>query len=452
MIEFKKQSFSEMFAIYFDKRMLKILLLGAISGFPWVLIGSSLSLWLKEDGLSRSTIGWAGLIFGVYAFNYLWAPLVDRIQIPFLTKKIGHRRGWIVLMQITILISLIFFLSFVGFVMIYSATIGEENTIFISHIYKIIFGLFLMIIVSTLDVDFWKRNAYLFYFLGLILLVWASFYGYLGKGARRWISINGFNLQPSEIMKIFLILALAKFFDEKKFQEPRDYFFLILPITLVLIPFFLILIQPDLGTAMLILFVSIVIFFISGITWKFFTLFGFISLIITPYLWGGLKDYQKQRILTLFNPENDPLGSGYHIIQSQIAIGSGGTFGKGWLKGTQSHLDFLPVKHTDFIFSMLGEEFGFIGTLSVIGLICVITYVAYNITGRFVHDIFCRAVGCGIITNFFFASFINMSMVIGILPIVGLPLPLVSYGGSSMITYFIGFGILLSLDRNLKSR
>ena len=350
------------------------------------------------------------------------------------------------------LISLIFFLSFVGLIMIYSATIGEENTIFISHIYKIIFGLFLMIIASTLDVDFWKRNAYLFYFLGLILLVWVSFYGYLGKGARRWISINGLNLQPSEIMKIFLILALAKFFDEKKFQEPRDYFFLILPITLVLIPFFLILIQPDLGTAMLILFVSIVIFFISGITWKFFTLFGFISLIITPYLWGGLKDYQKQRILTLFNPENDPLGSGYHIIQSQIAIGSGGTFGKGWLKGTQSHLDFLPEKHTDFIFSMLGEEFGFIGTLSVVGLICVITYVAYNITGRFVHDIFCRAVGYGIITNFFFASFINMSMVIGILPIVGLPLPLVSYGGSSMITYFIGFGILLSLDRNSKSR
>ncbi len=351
-----------------------------------------------------------------------------------------------------LLISLVIFLSFVGFVMIYSATIGDENKILISHIYKIIFGISLMIFVSLIDIDFWKRYAYFFYFIGLVLLIWASFYGYLGKGARRWINFYGLNLQPSEIMKIFLILSLAKFFEEKKIQESRDYFFLILPVLLVLVPFSLIIVQPDLGTAMLILFVSVVIFFVSGISWKFFASFGLISLVVTPYLWNGLKEYQKQRILTLFNPENDPLGSGYHIIQSQIAIGSGGTFGKGWLKGTQSHLDFLPEKHTDFIFSMLGEEFGFIGTLSVIGLICLITYIAYNITGSFIHDIFCRIVGYGIITNFFFASFINMSMVIGILPIVGLPLPLVSYGGSSMITYFLGFGIILSIDRNLKAR
>ena len=198
---------------------------------------------------------------------------------------------------------------------------------------------------------------------------------------------------------------------------------------------------------MLILLVSITVFFISGISLKFFGILGFLSLIITPYLWGGLKEYQKQRILTLFNPENDPLGSGYHIIQSQIAVGSGGFFGKGWTKGTQSHLDFLPEKHTDFIFSMLGEEFGFFGTLSVVGLICIITYMTYHITSKFIHDIFCRIVGYGIITNFFFAACINMSMVIGILPIVGLPLPLVSYGGSSMLTYFLGFGIILSLER-----
>ncbi len=345
-------------------------------------------------------------------------------------------------------VSLICFLSFIGLVMIYSATIGDESRIFLSHIYKIVFGLMLMFLISLLDIEFWKRNAYLFYFLGLILLIWVSFYGYLGKGARRWINVFGFNFQPSEIMKIFIIISLAKFFDEKKIQEPRDYLFLILPIILVLIPFSLILSQPDLGTAMLILFVSIIIFFISGINWKFFAFFGILGLMVAPYLWGALKEYQKQRILTLFNPENDPLGSGYHIIQSQIAVGSGGFFGKGWLKGTQSHLDFLPEKHTDFIFSMLGEEFGFFGTLSVIGLICLITYVAYNITGRFIHDNFNRTLGYGIISNFFFASLINMSMVIGILPIVGLPLPLVSYGGSSMITYFIGFGIILSLDRS----
>ena len=154
------------------------------------------------------------------------------------------------------------------------------------------------------------------------------------------------------------------------------------------------------------------------------------------------------RILTLFNPENDPLGSGYHIIQSQIAIGSGGGFGKGWLKGTQSHLDFLPEKHTDFIFSMLGEEFGFVGTLSVIGLILTITYLGYKISNSNFQNNFERISGLGIISNFFYAAFINMSMVIGILPVVGLPFPMVSYGGSSMISYFIGFGIILSIHRN----
>ena len=287
---------------------------------------------------------------------------------------------------------MISFLSFVGFVMIYSATYGSESKILISHVYKIILGFVIMIFFGLVEIEFWKKNAYLLYALGLILLIIVSFYGYLGKGARRWIDFYGLNVQPSEIMKIFLIVSLAKFFG----------------------------------------------------------ILGFLSLIITPYLWGGLKEYQKQRILTLFNPENDPLGSGYHIIQSQIAVGSGGIFGKGWAKGTQSHLDFLPEKHTDFIFSMLGEEFGFFGTLSVVGLICIITYMSYLITSKFIHDNFCRIVGYGIITNFFFAAFINMSMVIGILPIVGLPLPLVSYGGSSMITYFLGFGIILSLERTRK--
>jgi rod shape determining protein RodA len=345
---------------------------------------------------------------------------------------------------------LVFFLSFVGFVMIYSATISGENMILVSHVYKIAIGFTFMIFIALIDMDFWKRYAYVFYFLGLILLFWASFYGYLGKGARRWINLFGINFQPSETMKIILIISLAKFFDEKKIQENKDYFFLVLPILLVIVPFLLILSQPDLGTAMLILFVSLIIFFMSGISWKLFAIFGTLSLTIAPYLWNGLKDYQKQRILTLFNPENDPLGSGYHIIQSQIAIGSGGTFGKGWLKGSQSHLDFLPEKHTDFIFSMLGEEFGFFGTISVIGLICLITFMAFQIFRRYAHNNFNRVVGYGIISNFFFASLINMSMVIGILPVVGLPLPLVSYGGSSMLTYFIGFGIILSLDRNSK--
>jgi rod shape determining protein RodA len=349
-------------------------------------------------------------------------------------------------------IFLVFFLAFVGLVMIFSATYGMKQDILLSHATKIFIGLILMILVGVIDIDFWKKYAFILYFFGLILLFWASFYGFLGKGSRRWISFLGFNFQPSELMKILIIVSLSKFFDEKKIQDTKDYFFLILPITIVIIPFLLILKQPDLGTAMMVLFVSLIVFFLAGLSWKFFALMGALFLVVAPYLWGFLKDYQKTRILTLFNPENDPLGSGYHIIQSQIAIGSGGFFGKGWLKGTQSHLDFLPEKHTDFIFSMLGEEFGFLGTISVIGLIVLITYSSYQIFSAYIENDFDRILGYAIISNFFFAALINMSMVVGILPVVGLPFPLVSYGGSSMITYFLSFGIILSLHRNIHSQ
>ena len=342
------------------------------------------------------------------------------------------------------------FLSFVGVVMIYSATSAMENNIFTNHLTKVFLGLAVMTLVSLIEIDFWKKNAFYLYIFFLFLLIWASFYGHIGKGSRRWIEFLGFYIQPSEFMKIAIIMALAKFFDEKQIKDPRDYFFLVLPIFLILLPVGLILKQPDLGTAVIILLFCFFIFYIAGLSWKFFGLIISTMLMITPYIWSLLKNYQKQRILTLFNPENDPLGSGYHIIQSQIAIGSGGFFGKGWREGTQSHLDFLPEKHTDFIFSMLGEEFGFLGTFSVIGLIIIITLVTYHISNKFDRDNFKRILGIGIITNFFLAAMINISMVIGILPVVGLPLPLVSYGGSSMLTYFIGFGLILSMDRSSK--
>ncbi len=347
-------------------------------------------------------------------------------------------------------ISLVSFLTFIGMVMIFSATSATEVNIFYSHLSKIFLGITIMMIISVVDFEFWKKYSFYFYAFFLILLVWASFFGHIGKGSRRWIEIYGFFIQPSEFIKIFIILSLAKFFDEKKIKEKNDYFFLILPVLIVLLPVTLILKQPDLGTAAIIISVSFIIFFIAGLSWKLFVSIGFLLLMIAPYIWSLLQNYQKQRILTLFNPENDPLGSGYHIIQSQIAVGSGGTLGKGWMKGTQSHLDFLPEKHTDFIFSMLGEEFGFLGTISVIGLIVLITFMTYNITNIFGRDTFKRIVGYGIISNFFLASMVNMSMVIGILPIVGLPLPLVSYGGSSMLTYFVGFGLILSMDLNSK--
>ena len=350
-----------------------------------------------------------------------------------------------------LLVFLISFLSFVGLVMIYSATYGDDDRIFISHFSKICLGLSIMIAVSLIDLNFIKKHAYLFYLIGIILLIFATFYGIVGKGSRRWLNLGGLVFQPSELIKILVIITLAKFFDEKKIQSARDYIFLILPIFLILSPFFLILIQPDLGTAMVVLLLGLIIFFISGISWKFFGVLSLFFIGSAPYIWGSLKQYQQKRILTLFDPESDPLGSGYHIIQSQIAVGSGGIFGKGWTKGSQSHLDFLPEKHTDFIFSMLGEEFGFLGTISVIGLICLITYLTYSIASKSFSDNFNKMIGYGIISNYFFVSMINMSMVIGILPVVGLPLPLVSYGGSSMISYFIGFGIILSIDRSMRN-
>ena len=350
-----------------------------------------------------------------------------------------------------LLVFLISFLSFVGLVMIYSATYGDDDRVFISHFSKICLGLSIMIAVSLIDLNFIKKHAYLFYLIGIILLIFATFYGIVGKGSRRWLNLGGLVFQPSELIKILVIITLAKFFDEKKIQSARDYIFLILPIFLILSPFFLILIQPDLGTAMVVLLLGLIIFFISGISWKFFGILSLFFIGSAPYIWGSLKEYQQKRILTLFDPESDPLGSGYHIIQSQIAVGSGGIFGKGWTKGSQSHLDFLPEKHTDFIFSMLGEEFGFLGTISVIGLICLITYLTYSIASKSFSDNFNKMVGYGIISNYFFVSMINMSMVIGILPVVGLPLPLVSYGGSSMISYFIGFGIILSIDRSMRN-
>ena len=350
-----------------------------------------------------------------------------------------------------LLVFLISFLSFVGLVMIYSATYGDDDRVFISHFSKICLGLSIMIAVSLIDLNFIKKHAYLFYLIGIILLIFATFYGIVGKGSRRWLNLGGLVFQPSELIKILVIITLAKFFDEKKIQSARDYIFLILPIFLILSPFFLILIQPDLGTAMVVLLLGLIIFYISGISWKFFGVLSLFFIGSAPYIWGSLKEYQQKRILTLFDPESDPLGSGYHIIQSQIAVGSGGIFGKGWTKGSQSHLDFLPEKHTDFIFSMLGEEFGFLGTISVIGLICLITYLTYSIASKSFSDNFNKMIGYGIISNYFFVSMINMSMVIGILPVVGLPLPLVSYGGSSMISYFIGFGIILSIDRSMRN-
>ena len=348
------------------------------------------------------------------------------------------------------LVMSVLFLSLIGLIMIYSASNSEGMNATYSHVFKLIFGFTIMFMVALVNINTWQKYSFLFYIFGVVILIYATFYGFIGKGSRRWINILGVNIQPSEIMKIFLIIGLAKFFDERKIEGLKDYIFLLIPIVMIAIPFSIIINQPDLGTSVILLFLGAVVFFIVGINYKFFLFCGIIFLSSTPLVWNLLHEYQKQRLLTFFDPYKDPLGTGYHIIQSEIAIGSGGFFGKGWLKGTQSHLDFLPEKKTDFIFSMLGEEFGFLGTLSVIGLFVLICIIGYIMTSSIEKSFFSKVVGIAVITNFFISGAINMAMVMGLTPVVGIPLPLVSYGGSSMVTYFFGFGLLLSIELSHK--
>ena len=348
------------------------------------------------------------------------------------------------------LIFLVFFLSLVGLVMIFSATKEEGLTATTSQLMKLLLGFSIMFAVAITNINFWQKYSFLLYIIGISFLVYATFYGFIGKGSRRWINLLGINIQPSEIMKIFLILALAKFFDERKMENFKEYLFLLIPIFLIILPFSIIITQPDLGTSVVLLCLGIVVFFVAGINFRFFISCFLIFLILSPLLWNSLHQYQRQRLLTFFDPYKDPLGAGYHIIQSEIAIGSGGFLGKGWLKGTQSHLDFLPEKKTDFIFSMLGEEFGFLGTISVIGLFILIYITGYIISNSIEKNFFSKVVGISIITNFFLSGTINMAMVMGLTPVVGIPLPMVSYGGSSMITYFFGFGLLLSIELSHK--
>jgi rod shape determining protein RodA len=266
-------------------------------------------------------------------------------------------------------------------------------------------------------------------------------------GAQRWIDLGGINLQPSELMKVALVLALARYFHGGNIEEIGRPTFLLAPLLMVAAPTAFVLRQPDLGTAVMLVIGSGAIFFVAGVKiWKFLVLL-LVALISAPASWQFLREYQKQRVLTFLNPESDPLGSGYHIIQSKIALGSGGVFGKGFMQGSQSHLSFLPEKQTDFIFTMLAEEFGLIGGLVLLGLYMLILAFGFNIANN-CRNQFGRLVSMGVTTTFFLYVFINIAMVMGLIPVVGVPLPLVSYGGTAMMTLLLGFGVLLSVDIN----
>ena len=312
-----------------------------------------------------------------------------------------------------------------------------------SHFVKLVVFTMMMLIISFINIKFWFSIGYLAYLLTVGLLFWTYFFGIKASGSQRWIDLYFINLQPSELMKIFIILCLAKYFHRMKLENVNSIYAIFTSLVIIILPMGLVIIQPDLGTSVLISISGIAVLWFAGINHKYFiyTLIAF--LISLPFIISFLQPYQKLRVLTFINPDRDPLGAGYQIIQSKIAVGSGGIFGKGFLKGTQSYLEFLPEKHTDFIFTLFSEEFGFIGSAFLLLIYAVIIYriVAIGANSRsYFAKIFCYSFGAAI----FVYITINMSMVLGLLPIVGSPLPIMSYGGSSMLATMIGFGIVMS--------
>ena len=343
-------------------------------------------------------------------------------------------------MPMVVLVSLV---SMIGVVMLYSAAQGSLEPWAGRHFTRFLVGFICMITVATIDIRFWFRNAYIIYVFALAFLAMVEVMGFIGMGAQRWVNIAGVNFQPSEIMKIAVVLALARYFHSLHLNNIQKLSILVIPGILVIVPVVLILKQPNLGTAVVTAMVAVAIFFMSGINIRKFVIAGIAGGACLPVIWNYMHDYQKKRVLTFLDPEADPLGAGYNIIQSKIAIGSGGIFGKGFLQGSQSQLSFLPEKQTDFIFTMLTEEFGLIGGLGIIIIYASIIILGIRIAVQ-CDSHFGKLAAFGIVTAMFMHVFINMAMSMGMIPVVGVPLPLLSYGGSNLIATLIGIGFVLN--------
>ena len=332
----------------------------------------------------------------------------------------------------------------IGIAMLYSAANGSFQPWASRQLVRFGVGFISMIAVSLIDVRIWLRFAYVLYGLSLILLALVEFMGFVGMGAQRWLDLGYFNLQPSELMKIAMVLALARYFHSLTMEAVARPTRLVIPLMMVFAPAALVLRQPDLGTALMLIMAGGALFFVAGVRlWKFGLVFVS-GLIAAPVGWQLLHDYQKRRILTFLNPEVDPLGAGYHIIQSKIALGSGGLLGKGFMQGTQGHLNFLPEMQTDFIFTMLAEEFGLVGGLGLLALYTLLLMFGAIIAMR-ANSQFGRLVALGVTVTFFLYVFINIAMVMGLIPVVGVPLPLISYCCNSMMTLLVWFCLLIGI-------
>ena len=348
-----------------------------------------------------------------------------------------------------ILLICILLLGLISSLSMYSTDGGEFSFHSKSHISKFLIFFIMMIVMSFLNIKFWHYFAYLFYGVVLFFLFWASLYGIKASGSQRWINLYFINLQPSELMKIAIIACLAKYYHRIQFNKVNTFQVMFVAFVILILPIMLVITQPDLGTSILIALSGLVVIWLAGINVRYFV-YSFIGLLISmPFVIAFLQPYQKMRILTFLNPDKDPLGAGYQIIQSKIAVGSGGLSGKGFLKGTQSYLEFLPEKHTDFIFTLFAEEHGFLGSLGLLLIYIIIIYRVLRIgviSRSYFAKLFCFGYGSAI----FFYVTVNMSMVLGLLPIVGSPLPIMSYGGSSMLATMIGFAIVMSSKMNHK--
>ena len=345
------------------------------------------------------------------------------------------------------MIGILCLIGLIGILMLYSAGNGSFYPWANKQGLRFVFAFILMLLVAQSDIRRWLHYSYAIYCVAFLLLLVVEGVGLIGMGAQRWIDLYFFHLQPSEVMKIALVLALARFFHQTQKEDLSRFRTLLIPLMLIIAPVALVMKQPDLGTAIILFGLGVALFFIAGVSIYYFMGGGILLVALIPIMWHFLHQYQRNRVLNFLNPEHDPLNTGYQILQSKIALGSGGLFGKGYLKGSQSHLNFLPAKQTDFIFTMLCEEWGLFG-----GFFLIMCYDFLMIYGLRVassnRNRFGRLVATGMIMTLFLYVFINMAMVMGLVPVVGVPLPFITYGGTSLLTLMIGFGLIFAVDQN----
>lgn len=349
------------------------------------------------------------------------------------------------------LIILICIVATVGFTALYSAGGGNIDPWASRQMLRFAFSFIIMLVLALTDIKWWYKLSYPAFFIGMLLLAYVEVMGHVGMGAQRWIDLGFMKLQPSELMKIAVIMALARYFNNAPLADVKRITYLIPPALIILAPVGMVMMQPDLGTSLMVMMAGGAMFFMAGVpAWMFGTIIS-AALLSFPVFWHFMHDYQKKRVMTFLHPESDPLGAGYHITQSKIALGSGGIEGKGFLQGTQSHLNFLPEKQTDFIFTLWAEEWGLLGGIFLLLLFGLIYFYGMWIAFRCRHS-YGKFLALGLSVNFSLYVFINIAMVMGLIPVVGAPLPLVSYGGTAMLSAMTGFGLIMSCNIHKDSK